>query len=246
MNGLHSEVPNESYEIDSRMRYSRTFEQEKVTLIERIGEWAGGDKVESDWLEKFESCVFVKNSQRIVVHANSAFRELIAGGALPMGVQSDGFLAKPFRRISQASDALILGGVKSLELEHIGYDSHGTECLFVTFKRRLDELRDPSLCFIGISRPLAVTSAATTGKRLSLAEQKAVFSKLDKTDQAICRLYYGGATTKSIAESVGLTPRSVEVRRQKILDEFEFSRPVEIIKLLTRLEENGLLGLIPS
>ena len=64
--------------------------------------------------------------------------------------------------------------------------------------------------------------------------------KLDTTDELICHGYLMGDTTKDIATKVGLTARSVEKRRQKIMDIFGFVRPVQIVKMLVRLEEHGL------
>ena len=46
---------------------------------------------------------------------------------------------------------------------------------------------------------------------------------------------------KDIAAQVGISTRAVENRRQKIMDIFGFTKPIEIVKLLVRLEERGLL-----
>lgn len=229
-----------------RLDYPRSFEQEKSDATDYLLSWGeGGCSGEID-LELFQSCICIKNSQSIVVHTNSSFRDMIAGGRNPTGSRTDGYLSANFDKISQATDKLIIGGVKSIELEHIGHDTASQQSMFVTFKRRLDELRDPNLCFVVIVRPISVEPRTPLQRRRTLSEQLVVYHDLDRTDQTICQMYYCGESTKTIAAVVGFTTRSIEIRRQKILDAFGFQRPVEIIKLLVRLEEHALIRLAPS
>ena len=164
---------------------------------------------------------------------------------MPIGSRTDSYFASEFRTLSQVTDDLMVGGVQSLELEHIVHLAPGQRYTFVTYKRRLDELMDPNLCFMAICRPLRAETGTALDRRRTLSEQLVVFRDLDKTDQTICTMYYHGESTKTIAASVGFTTRSIEIRRQKILDAFGFDRPVEIIKLLTRLEEHALIRLAP-
>lgn len=54
-----------------------------------------------------------------------------------------------------------------------------------------------------------------------------------------------GSRTKALdfsqfAAKVSMTARSVKNRRQKIMDLFGLIRPVEIVKLLVRLDDRGL------
>jgi DNA-binding NarL/FixJ family response regulator len=66
-------------------------------------------------------------------------------------------------------------------------------------------------------------------------------SRTKALDRAICFGHGNGEQIKDIAAKVGMTRRSVENRRQKIMDLFGFKRPVEIVKLLVCLDERGLL-----
>jgi len=68
-----------------------------------------------------------------------------------------------------------------------------------------------------------------------------MFQQLSEVDRKICQGIALGDLTGEIAAMVGLTRRGVEVRRNKILEHFGFSRKAQIIRLLVRLEENGLL-----
>ena len=90
-------------------------------------------------------------------------------------------------------------------------------------------------------RPVAILKADATEDGLSLSESLLVYQQFDSVDRQICEAIAMGDTTGDIATMVGLTRRSVEVRRAKILERLQFTRPVEIVRLLVRLEENGLL-----
>lgn len=224
-----------------RLEFTRSFEDEKRDLIESLAEWGRSDRSTMIDLERFESSVLLKNSQRIVVHANSAFKCMMSGGAFTAGSSTDGLLEDRSRRVSQTTDDLIIGGVRSLELEHVCHDGNGQQYDFLTYKRRLDELRDPDLCFFAMFRAIGLAGETPSQRRLSLSEQLIIFRELDEKDQKICQMYYKGETTKAIAAVVGLAVRSVEVRRQKVMDSFGFDKPVEVVKLLTRLEEHELI-----
>ena len=64
---------------------------------------------------------------------------------------------------------------------------------------------------------------------------------LDAINQTICRLDARGDATKSVAECVGLTTRSIEIRRKKIQELFQVERSMDVILITIRLEEHGLL-----
>ncbi|MFK8111402.1 MAG: hypothetical protein AB8B91_04350 [Rubripirellula sp.] len=226
-----------------RTEFSHRFEEEKAEVIDYLIRWGKRDRSTAIDLEQFESCVLLKNSEQVVAHANVAFKSMMGGGAFLAGSRTDVLLSKRFRHVSQNTDDLIIGGVKSVELEHRCQDGFGREYDFRTYKRRLDELCDPDLCFVVIIRAIGIAAETSSSRRLSLSEQLVVFRGLDQVDQKICQMYYQGAPTKSIAAAVGLATRSVEVRRQKVMDTFGFDKPVEVVKLLTRLEEHELIRL---
>ncbi len=75
----------------------------------------------------------------------------------------------------------------------------------------------------------------------SLAELFELFQSLDHTDQVTCRMDAKGECTKDIAQAVGLSPRAIELRRKKMFELFGVERPMELIRITIRLEENGLL-----
>lgn len=221
--------------------YQRSFDDEKRIVLQRVLEWGATDRSEPPDLSGIESLVTMKNADRTVTYSNPAFNAFMLGGKTVLDQALDNRLALGLRRVSQSTDNLILGGVQSLELEHVGSGIDNRPCTFLSWKRKLDELKDVKYVILLVCRPIEYLSASHTDHLRDLAEMLMLFEQLDATDQAICKRYANGDSTKEIAVKVGLSTRSVENRRQKILAYFGFERPIEIVKLLVRLEENGLL-----
>jgi hypothetical protein len=223
--------------IDLTFRYDRPFEDEKQAAVKLALESLQAGDVNFDHINV---PVLTLSNHRVITSENAAFRDLFLNGRTGIGFRTDVLFPPPFRKVDHATDALILDGVASVEMEHIGVLHDGRPCTFLTYKRRLDELKNPSFSILVVSRPLAILGDSEVEKRRSLNELVSILRQLDEIDQFICRAYGKGDSTKDIACSVGLTSRSVELRRQKILDQFGFDRPIEIVKLLVRLEEHGL------
>lgn len=221
--------------------YSCSFDDEKKLLNDYVRSCAQEDRDGIADLEQFESCVLVKNGNRAIVHANVAVREMFANGHTVIGTSTDGLVGEQTRRISQMTDELVLSGVEQLEFDHPFRDAQNRLFHLQIYKRRLDELSDPSYSILVLIRATRLEAEAVSERRMSLSQQLLKFRALDDTDQRICRLYHQGESTKAISQEVGLATRSVELHRQKIMDTFGFDKPVEIIKLLTRLEEHNLI-----
>lgn len=217
-------------------QFRRSFLDERNEIIDCI---LAATSLESVDLDKFESLVSIKDASRRITLQNLPFRQFMAGSE--SANESSLKLQPKFEKLSETTDGLILDGVRSLELEHIGSGFSGRPCLLQTFKRRLiEDLKDPQYAILLICRPISYVGTSDEERQQNLAELMALMRQLDTTDELICRGYAMGDTTKDIAASVGLTARSVENRRQKILDIFGFERPIQIVKMLVRLEENGL------
>jgi hypothetical protein len=221
--------------------FSLTFEQEKAKVLDYILEWGKGSRTTVLDFSQFESSIGVKNSERVIVLDSTLFRAHYAEKRTLIGKHTDSIVDMRLRKIAQLSDEMILDGVSQVEFEHAAVIADGQTCLFTTYKRRLDELCDPNYMILIISRPIKIVAPSDTERRRSLSELLMMFQQLDDIDQAICFGHGNGEQIKDIAAKVGMTTRSVENRRQKIMDLFGFSRPVEIVKLLVRLDERGLL-----
>lgn len=181
--------------------------------------------------------VVIKNGERKVTYENLAFCNQMMMGKSAIG----SLFEDPLDRTSQRTDDLILDGVSSIEMDHLGMWESKRSCSMTTFKRRLDELNSTEHVILVVTRANAFVGKEPNETKRSLAELLIALEQLDRIDQSICRGLFEGDAIKDIAKQVGLTTRSVELRRQKIMDLFGFNRPIEIVKSLVRLEENGLL-----
>lgn len=190
--------------------------------------------------DQFESMIGIKSSSRLLSFENQRFRSFLHNDKSAVGLLFSQKLASNLSKISETTDTLILDGVNSILLEHVGSGRDGRPCTFITKKCRLDDLRNPDYTILIISRPLLYIGSEDAGRNHSLAELLSLIQQLDTIDQNICRGLAMGDPIKEIANRVGLTTRSVENRKQKVMKVFGFSRPIEIVKMLVRLEENGL------
>jgi FixJ family two-component response regulator len=120
-------------------------------------------------------------------------------------------------------------------------DDRGRRCLWDVSCIRHKLSHCSEAISVMLIRPVAFLKSDVAEEGPSLSESLLVFQQFDSIDRQICEAIAMGDTTSEIATVVGLTRRSVEVRRAKILERFQFTRPVEIVRLLVRLEENGLL-----
>ncbi|WP_222436157.1 response regulator transcription factor [Rubripirellula reticaptiva] len=222
------------------IEFATPFCELKRLVVEHLLEWGKGERTESFDLSQFDAIIAIKNSERVVTGESGVFRKLLMDGRSGLGSNVDSTGVRSFRKISQVTDGLILDGVASLELEHVGPHYNLRPCSFITYKRRLDELQDPSFVILTISRPVAYLGTSNVERRRSLNELVSLLQQLDATDQEICQGYARGDSSREIGAMVGLTTRSVEIRRQKILAHFGFERPIEIVKMLVRLDERGL------
>lgn len=94
---------------------------------------------------------------------------------------------------------------------------------------------------LGISRPISFEVEQTDNRdqtKLSFAK----YSNLHTDEQKLCVLYANGFTTKEIASTLGVSPKTVENRRNKIVTELGLGRAFDLIKLMVRFEERNLIS----
>ena len=225
--------------LEEPLNYRLSFNVERRKVVDAILDRDANTALEDMDLSGIESMVVIKDVERNVRVENQAFRDFFLGGKSCVGSRLE--IPPKFSHLSELSDDLILAGANELELFHLGADSRRRACTMRTFKRRLSgDVASSKYAILEVSRHLSYVQSSEEERSKSLPEVLSLVQQLDATDQAICRGFAMGDSTKAIALSVGLTSRSVEKRRQKIMDRFGFERPIEIVKMLVRLEVNGL------
>jgi len=231
----------ENYDWWSTLQYTTSFDELKSHVLESIQRWYPRRNISPLNLDGIEACVAIKNSDRIIVYQNRSFQHFFAGGhsAVGKGVESIAYWKTV--QLTQKTDDLILDGVQSIDCEHVGRDPEGQHYSFRTSKSKLAEFQDPGYCLFGMSRPLTLLATSEKEKAKSLAELFKLFQAMDPVDQTICRLDAKGESTKDIAARVGLTSRSIENRRNRMIVLFGAQRPMGLVRITIRLEDHGLL-----
>lgn len=224
------------------LSYQRAFEEEKREVYQAVCDWhrSGADLSRLN-LDRFESLVAIKNHQRVVTYDNAPLRDFVLMGQSTRGTNPDPHLSPHVAKASQLSDQMILEGVLAVEVEHLNIWRQGRTVVMTTYKRRLDALKNPAYSILLVSRIKGYADSIHIDRRLNLNDSLIVFQQLDDIDRRICRGYARGESTREIAATVGLTSRSIEMRRQKIMELLSVDKPIEIVKTMVRLEENGLL-----
>ena len=226
---------------DVPIQYQSSFDEEKASILAAVFEWHHSEHSQPLDLDSFESMVAIKNLNRVITFENAAFRRYMLNEKSAVGSTLDSHFLPHLVKTSTDSDRLILDGVMNIEIEHLCRWENGRTVTMRTFKRRLDELKSPNYAIIVISRAKEFVGSTEAEKRKSLNEVLSVLLGMDETDRTICRGYVMGDSTKEIASRVGLTTKAVENRRHKIMDLMGVQKPIDIVKLMVRLEENGLI-----
>lgn len=190
---------------------------------------------------RLESGVFLLDRERRLIAWNQALEDLFveveftATETLPSGLPGE-----MVQMLLGGSELIALGAFE-LDYSFQSKDDRGRMCVWDVSSIRREFHSGGSAISATLVRPVALLNADATEEGLSLSESLMVYQQFDSVDRQICEAIAMGDTTGDIATMVGLTRRSVEVRRAKILERLQFTRPVEIVRLLVRLEENGLL-----
>ena len=226
--------------------YTRSFEEEIDWVTNELARCSTLSQMDQPDLSKVEACVAIKNRERLIVFANDPFRRFFSGGKEVLGSKEESLTIWRNAKMNGQIDNMILEGTQFVDCEHVGRDAQGRFYTFRTFKSALEDLHLPEFHILGISRPIAFLGTSSPEQKARLADLHALFLSMDSIDQSICRLDAVGEMTKDISRSVGLTSRSIEIRRKKMQQLFQVERSMEVIRITIRLEEHGLLPPLDS
>ncbi|MCC9603243.1 LuxR C-terminal-related transcriptional regulator [Stieleria sp. JC731] len=185
--------------------------------------------------------IYVKSADQRLLCSNEAYRRVFTPDELPVGRFGASFLHKTIIPISEASDRLILEGCMELLFEHYGRDSEGQLSLFRTAKKSLIGVGQGSFAILGITRveKTFIDSDNEIAKGALLADQWRRFNELPELDRQIAISLARGMTAMEIAQEREVSKRTIENHRNTILQELGVGSPLEMIKLLVRLQEKG-------
>ena len=185
--------------------------------------------------------IYLKSADQRLLCSNDAYRRVFTPDELPVGRYGASFLHKSIVPISDASDRLILDGCMSVMFDHYGRDSEGQLMMLRTVKKSLIGVGRDSFAILGISRieKTIIEEGNEIAKAALLADQWRRFNELSEQDREIAILLARGMTAMDVAQQRAVSKRTIENHRNSILAKLGLDAPLDMIKLLVRLQEKG-------
>lgn len=221
-------------------RDSESFKIAVNSVENCLSEWFAGKRDVVLDLDRFAFPVYLKNRGRVLTLVNSSYQNLFAREEVPIGKHSDSVLTESIRKVSAKSDAIILDGYARIELEHVGLGSGNRRYLMRTHKVDLSGYKYEPYAIMGVSIPMRVLDEPQEAHP-DVDDLFAIYESFDREDKRICTMYALGETTRAIADQLDKSTKTIENHRREILKRLGLSKPVEIIRLLVRFEERGLI-----
>ncbi|WP_283430389.1 nitrogen regulation protein NR(II) [Neorhodopirellula lusitana] len=191
---------------------------------------------------RLSTAVCLTDSDGMIRGINKAARVWLGIDQSSIGGRSNLLPWHRGNRLEDLSDQMLTMGARQLQFIHEAQTPQGRWWRWATIRSHVPAIIGGGEDSIVMTRPVAKARSPQDQQATLLTEQLALFYELDETDRAICHGIALGDSTSEVAQSVGLTRRSVEVRRTKILEHFGFARIVQVVRLMVRFEENQLLN----
>jgi DNA-binding CsgD family transcriptional regulator len=211
-------------------------------VVERIRD----DKPLDDVLGNEKDCIYIKAADRRVLYANAACHRILSTDKLVVGQFSDSMIPPHLAHISNLSDDLVMAGCTNIRYDHFSTNQSGADAAplhvsYHTAKYSLMGLGHRSMAILGITRVLREPRRENSKRirAMMMTEGWNRFQKLDSTLREIAVQLVQGEELAEIAKRRKVTKRTIENHRARILKELEVANPIELAKLLVRLQENG-------
>lgn len=224
----------------SRAAELRQVADQAMALLQAAVARGGGD---FSSLSTIADCVYLKNSDRVVVYSNDAHRRHFTPHSSPIGRTAASYLSATMASRGERLETLILEGCPYIECEHSGPCPDGGVYRIVAHKRSLKDLGFPGLAIMGLLRMTRCDDGGAVAQQIDLSAAAARFRELTPRDQEMCRLTALGVSSRELGERLGMTTRGIELRKQKAFSRLGVGKAVELARLLTRLQDGGFLDL---
>lgn len=189
--------------------------------------------------------VYLKSVDKRILAFNDVYKRTFTPDALPLGKFGESFLHETVIPISQASDRMIMTGATALIFDHYGNDADGDAMLFRTAKFNLIGRNRSTFAVLGITK--IEKRIETKGRDLSrnalLARQFELLQGLSTEDRQLAISIGQGKTPVEISSNLDVSRRTFETRRTDLLKAMQVDTPLELVKLLVRLDERGYADL---
>jgi DNA-binding CsgD family transcriptional regulator len=140
-------------------------------------------------------------------------------------------------------ESLIFDGAPFVICENVGVGLNGATYHVVAHAASLKSLNAPGLAILGVMKLTVRDDRKNIVKQTDLTVTYAKFRELNTRDQDICRQTALGVSSRELGESLDMTTRGVELRKQKIFAKLGVAKAVDLARLLTRLQDNGFIDM---
>lgn len=221
--------------------YENEFSRAVREIVSSVEGWLGASDIQSLDLDLFRDCVHIKTATNTVAFANRAYSTFFGSNERLSDSNCERHLDEIMHAVSQKTDELLLHNVQTIELDHVAIGPDGYTYQVKTHKRWLSpNRRGPAI--LGVSRIMQRLDQRPPHTFEQLAMMAKKYDAMEKEDRLLCNLIAAGLSTKDIAERLGCTTRTVENRRNRIMDEFGVAKSVEIVKLMVRMSDSGFIA----
>lgn len=190
-------------------------------------------------LKQEADAVYIKSVEGKILMSNRAYETMFSDEKLTLGRPGSSYLTDSVQEVARLSDNMLLTGCQVIQFDHVGHDSAGRDVRFRTYKRSLLGMGHPTMAIVGVTRLLEVIGNSGVIRLNTLKDQWKSFSQLDDFDRAIAIGLGRGISVGDIAAEHNVTKKTIENHRAAILKTLKLNSPVELIKLVVRLQENG-------
>jgi DNA-binding CsgD family transcriptional regulator len=188
-------------------------------------------------------CVYLSNSQGVLVYSNESHRKHFSPNASPIGRTKRAFLDPVIADRADKIESLIFDGAPFVICENVGVGLNGATYHVVAHAASLESLNAPGLAILGVMKLTVRDDRKNVAKQTDLTVTYAKFRELNTRDQDICRQTALGVSSRELGESLDMTTRGVELRKQKIFAKLGVAKAVDLARLLTRLQDNGFIDM---
>ncbi len=221
--------------------YETDFSKSVREIVASVEAWLVASDIHTLDLDQFRDSVHIKTATNTIAFANHAYSTFFGSNERLSGSNCERHLDEIMHAVSQKSDELLVHNVQMIELDHVAIGPDGCSYQVKTHKRWLSpNRRGPAI--LGVSRIMQRLDQRPPHTFEQLAMMAKKYDALEKEDRLLCNLISAGLSTKDIAERLGCTTRTVENRRNRVMDEFGVAKPVDIVKLMVRMADCGFIA----
>ena len=190
-----------------------------------------------------QECVFLKDRSGRFIFTNESCKNFFSHQVTsPVGMKSSSLLPNSVREVSQLSDQLILAGCERLKFKHdLELHDEGPVKAITIKLPFFSEDNQKILGIIGLSQTLQ-----PVGQRVNDAELQRlglIVNAMREEEKQVARFVCDGISNKVIAKQLETPLRTIENRRRNILKKLGIDSTAELIKIMVRMEDAGLINL---